>query len=452
MKWIAAIPQRRASLRTGRTMFFLVLAAIVLAMPLGFADMNVAADGSANSEAKISVMELRFKQVGQAFGDFAFGVRSFLTFDESAKVELIRERHVEMQERQEAWLDMKEEAFADGELSLEEKEEIQAMLQAEHEAIIKEHLRLTSEIREIQLKAKASGRADLEDEADAAAEAESGSSLSLGLVSLDVKGDINGKTRTRALFIENTDSAKVHVSGNVALDSETRTAINTLLANLSADQNLKIEVEVEKEAGANATVENEVSGELTADQQALLASLESKAEALVEASARSDARLEIEIRHKATVENDIDTAAEAQAVVEKRLHVDASHVTTETRSGAQVFVVTGTETKTNGDFELIKSFEVVVESGTGLILSADMTEHFEQVGEASVSGSSSVSAGSSTGSSSNIGVSSNSGANGSASAGTSASGSAAGSASVNSGSAGASGSASAATVGGVSIG
>ena len=85
MKWIAAI-----------------LAAIVLSMPLGFADTGIAAQSDAHSEAMVSAMELRFKQVGQAFGDFAFGVKSFLTFDESAKIELIKERNAEMRERQEA--------------------------------------------------------------------------------------------------------------------------------------------------------------------------------------------------------------------------------------------------------------------------------------------------------------------------------------------------------------
>ena len=422
MKWIAAI-----------------LAAIVLSMPLGFADTSIGAQNDAHSEAKVSAMELRFRQVGQAFGDFAFGVKSFLTFDESAKIELIKERNAEMRERQEAWLNMKEEAF-DGELTLEERQEIEAMVQAEHEAIIKEHLRLTSELRDVQLKAKARGLASVESDAESAIE--SGSGLSLGLVSLDVNGDVNGKTRTRALFVEKTTNANVHVSGNVALDNETRAAINQLVANLSADQNVKIEVEAEKKTRANATVESEVNG-LTENQQALVAALEAKAKALVEASTRADARLDIEIRHKAAAENGIDTATEAQAVVEKRLHVDASNVTVETQDGVQVFVVTGTQTQTSGNFQMTKSFEVVVESGTGLILSADMTAHFEQVAEADAStstgaSSSAVTSASTSGSTSASDSSASAGA--SANAGMSAG---SGSASVNSG---------VAAVGGVSIG
>ena len=444
MKWIAAIQQRRPSLRTGRTMFFLVLAAIVLSMPLGFADTGIAAQSDAHSEAMVSAMELRFKQVGQAFGDFAFGVKSFLTFDESAKIELIKERNAEMRERQEAWLSMKEEAF-DGELTLEERQEVEAMIQAEHEAIIKEHLRLTSELRDLQLKAKARGLASVESSAESAIE--SGSGLSLGLVSLDVNGDVNGKTRTRALFIEKTANANVHVSGNVALDSNTRAAINQLVANFSAGQDVKIEVEAEKEAGANATVESEVSG-LAENQQALVAALEAKAKALVEASARADARVDIEIRHKAAVENNIDTAAEAQAVVEKRLRVDASNVTVETQDGVQVFVVTGTQTQTNGNFEMTKSFEVVVESGTGLILSADMTAHFEQVAGADASASAGVSG--STGTSAVI--SGSAGTSGSTSTGSSAGAYASASAGVSAGSGSASISSEVAADGGVSIG
>lgn len=352
------------------------LAAIVLAMPLGFA-----AEAQSSTEA-VSATGLRFKQIGQAFGDFVFHVKAFLTFDEKAKIELLKERHADMQERQHAWLEAKAAALEklESDMTAEEKQEIEAMIRAEHEAIIKEHLRLTSEIREIQLKALAGGRADIESEAESAIESGSGLSLGLAGVSVDVKA-VNGNTMTRALFIGKTGSAKVHVSGNVVLDAETKAAISQLVSSLSADQDVKIEVEIEKEAGANATVEQEVSG-LAENQQALLAALEAKAEALVEASAESEARLEIEIRQMASIENKIDTAAEAQAVVEKKLRVDASHVATETQDGVQVFVVTGTETRTSGNFEMTKSFEVVIEAGTGVILSADMTAHFEQVAEA----------------------------------------------------------------------
>ena len=434
MKWVAAF-----------------LAAIVLAMPLGFADTNAAIQSNTNAEAKaVSVTDLRFKQIGQAFGDFAFHVKSFLTFDENAKIDLLQERNAEMNERQEAWLEVKAEAFEEfeGGLSAEEKQDIEAMIQAEHEAIIKEHLRLTSEIREIQLKAKARGLAQLESEAESAID--SGSGLSLGLAGVSVDGTVNGDTKTRALFIEKIGSAKVHVSGNVALDSETKTAISNLVSNLSADQDVKIEIEVEKEAGANATVEHEANG-LTDGQQALLAELEAKAEALVESSASSEARLEIEVRHRGV--EWIDTAAEAQAAVEKRLHVDASDVTVETQDGVQVFVVTGTETRTSGSFEMTKSFEVVVEANTGVILSADMTAHFEQItasgqasaGTSAVSGSSS---GSASGNSANSGVSSSANAGASSSANVEVSGSTSTSGSASNSST----SGNAAAVGGISIG
>ncbi|MBS3051624.1 MAG: hypothetical protein J4400_05745 [Candidatus Aenigmarchaeota archaeon] len=115
----------------------------------------------------------------------------------------------------------------------------------------------------------------------------------------------------------------------------------------------------------------------------------------------------------------------------------------ETQDGVQVFVVTGTQTQTSGNFQMTKSFEVVVESGTGLILSADMTAHFEQVAEADAStstgaSSSAVTSASTSGSTSASDSSASAGA--SANAGMSAG---SGSASVNSG---------VAAVGGVSIG
>lgn len=423
MKWMAAI-----------------LAAIVFAIPLGFAQ-----EVSSETHA-VSATDLRFKQIGQAFGDFVFHVKAFLTFDEKAKVELIKERNAQLQERQHAWVEVKAAALEkfESDLSAEEKQDIEAMIQVEHEAIIKEHLRLTSQLREIQLKAKASGDAQLESAAETVAD--SRSSLSLGLVRVEINGE-----GTRAVLVGTEGTAKIHVQSNVVLDSETKAAISQFAESFSAEQDAKVEIEVEKEASGNASVEQEITGTLTAEQQSLLADLETKAEALVEASARTDAQLEIEIRHKAAIENKIDTAAEARAVVEKRLGFETSTVTTETRDGETVFVVVGTETKTAGNYELTKTFEVVVEADSGLILSADMSAHFERTASAvsSVSGSASSDASASTSAEASSSVSGSAVASGSMQTGGTAGSSASAGSSV-SGEASASGNAGSGAVSGSS--
>lgn len=175
MKWIAGL-----------------LAAVVLMMPLGFAQAN--AQGEANTQA-VSAFGLKLGQIGEAFGDFVFHVKSVLTFDEKAKIDLLKERNTEMKMRQQAWLETKAEAlaaFESGDLSATEKQDILATIQAEHEAIIKEHLRLTGEIKKLQLKAMASGNADIESKAKAAAEASSRSGLSLGLL-LNHKNGFEGE-------------------------------------------------------------------------------------------------------------------------------------------------------------------------------------------------------------------------------------------------------------------
>ncbi|MBI4175717.1 MAG: hypothetical protein HY518_00795, partial [Candidatus Aenigmarchaeota archaeon] len=159
-----------------RALIAAFVAAIVLSAPLGFAQVS----GSAGA---ISVFDLRLKQIGQAFGDFVFNVRAVLTFDEDAKLDLLEERNAQLQARQQTWVDVKAEAmtqFESGNLTVEEKKEIKETIQAEHEAIIREHLRLTAELKELQLNARARGNADLDERANVAANAAGRSGLSLG--------------------------------------------------------------------------------------------------------------------------------------------------------------------------------------------------------------------------------------------------------------------------------
>lgn len=244
MKWITA-----------------AMAALVLSLPLVFAE---------ETAPKISAWDMRFKQLGQAFGDFAYHVRAFLTFDEKAKVGLLKERNAEMKARQQAWLEIKAEAherFSAENLTAEEKREITDALRAEHEAIIKEHLRLTAEIREIQLKAKDRGNSELE----AAAEAE---------------------------------APEIEESG-----------------------------------------------------------------------------LAVGLHHKSHAESGTSvTAEEAQALVEKRLGLEAVDVKAEVRNGAVVYVVTGRESKEASAYALERSAEVQVEPETGALVAVNLDTRIERRG------------------------------------------------------------------------
>jgi len=165
MKWIAGF-----------------LAALVMSMSVTFA-VNTQASAQEGAKA-VSSLDLKLRQIGEAFGDFVFTIKTIFTFDEKAKIELLKERNAELKARQQAWLETKAQAFAQfeaGVMPSEEKKETINSIQAEHEAIIKEHIRLTAEINNIELRAKARGDIETESRAELAAEGVEKSGLSVGL-------------------------------------------------------------------------------------------------------------------------------------------------------------------------------------------------------------------------------------------------------------------------------
>ncbi|MBI2233277.1 MAG: hypothetical protein HYU56_05120 [Candidatus Aenigmarchaeota archaeon] len=348
MKWIAGL-----------------LAALVLAMPLAVAQ-EATVQAETKAEAKtVSVFDLRLRQIGQAFGDFVFHIKKVLTFDEKAKVELIKERNAEMKARQQAWLETKANAlaqFESGNMTAEEKQQVISTLHAEHEAIIKEHLRTTEEIRELQLRAKAKGDAELEHKAQTEAELTEESGLSEGLK------------------IREALKAGARVQGNVALNEEARATLSALVSSLSSTQsNAELEMEVKKENGS-AEVDAEVEGSLTAEQNSLWLRLQDQANALVEASSSSNAKLKIEIESAFAAKGETNlTSEEAKLLVKTKLGFETGAVTTQSRGGTTFFVVTGTDTETTGGFVLAKNFEVWVQADTGLITSVDLDTHIEAI-------------------------------------------------------------------------
>ncbi|MBI2141912.1 hypothetical protein HYU15_00290, partial [Candidatus Woesearchaeota archaeon] len=157
---------------------------------------QASADASASENAKFG-KDLRLRMIGEAFGDFVFNVRSILTFDKKAKLELLKERNAKLRERQNAWLEMKSALLGNfsGNMSSEEKKEAVKAFQAEHRAIIKEHLKATAQLRRIQLKARADGDAEIEIEADESAEEMERSEVAHGL---NLRGELGSLIRLEA--------------------------------------------------------------------------------------------------------------------------------------------------------------------------------------------------------------------------------------------------------------
>ena len=247
MKWIAGL-----------------IAAMVLLIPIANAENSGA---HANASNKTT---LRLGKLSSFFNNFVLKARMFLTHSKEAKLELLKERNAEMKTKQQEWIQAKANAleqFKSGNLTAEQKQQIIDQIQTQHNDIVKEHLKLTNEIKDIQLSAKAKGDEKLENKAEEASE------------------DLN-ETETSESDIE----PLLHI-------------------------------------------ESKSQGNLTAD--------------------------------------------DAKEIVSKELHFTASNVSTVVKNNITFYVVTGTETKTAGAYELTKSFEVWVDASTGIIASANLNANIE---------------------------------------------------------------------------
>jgi|GEM_PF-5630832 len=240
-----------------------LLAALVMSVPFAAAETGARLHAEA-----ISSWDLKFKQFGQGFADFGFGIRHFLTFDEQAKLELLRERNTDLKARQAEWIELKEAAFAKVEANNTaegEKRAIIKSLQAEHEAIIKEHLKVTAEIREIQLNARARGHAQLavnaEERADECENSglSEGLRLSVGQLKLLVNEDVEtGLTEDQ---VRARIQAEFGISGaevsTVTRDETTFYVVAGTQAKFAGDQTLtrNLEIWIDAETGAVASVD-----------------------------------------------------------------------------------------------------------------------------------------------------------------------------------------------------
>lgn len=204
-----------------------ILIGLVFLMPVAIAET------SAQVQAKsVSVVYLRFKQIGEAFSDFAFKIKTALTFDNNAKLDLLKERNTELKARQQSWVETKQEAMVSfkGNMTAKQKQSIIAILQAEHEAIIEDHLETTEEIREIQLEAKAEGDAELETEAEATAEAIEKDETFLGIfINMDLDSEVRSRSTAESravakIRVESESDAKAVVKKKLGFEAaEVRT-------------------------------------------------------------------------------------------------------------------------------------------------------------------------------------------------------------------------------------
>lgn len=286
MKWLAGI-----------------LTALVLLMPVANAT-------EASTQTQVaSANSIKLKRMGEVFDYLVFKVKVFFTFKEESKLDLLKERNEQMKTRQQAWLEIKAEAleqFETNNMTAKEKQEVMSVIKAEHEAIIKEHLRLTAEIQEIKLDAKAKGNVELETEAEETAEAVEESNLTIGL-NITVRGLSAMKLTTEGNLT--AQEAKVLVQKKLGFEAaEVRTEIkdNTTFYVITAK-------------------ETEVSGDFE---------LEKNFEVWVEAetglitSVSLDA--DIEIKSSALVSSDIEIDVESEGHNKEK-----SHFNVETKSNAQ---------------------------------------------------------------------------------------------------------------------
>ncbi|MBI2140180.1 hypothetical protein HYU14_04595 [Candidatus Woesearchaeota archaeon] len=163
-----------------RDIVFAVIAISLL--PIGLAQES---DAQASMEADtVTVTSLRFTQFGEFAGDVVFAVKSAFTFDDGATLDLLQERNEELKERQQEWVAVKQKAmiqFKGGNISEESKGDILAIIQEEHEDLIKDHVEVTHDINTIRAEAQAKGEVHLVQKAESAVKHKDTIGLGLGL-------------------------------------------------------------------------------------------------------------------------------------------------------------------------------------------------------------------------------------------------------------------------------
>ena len=353
-------------MKTKNSWFVLLALAVLMAsvMPATFA---AADEGKGNSES-VSAAKLRFKMMCEGFSDFGFNVKHFFTFDDAAKVELIKERNEKMKERQKEWLEIKADTLASidsGNMSAEEKKEVVELIQEKHEDLINGHLQLTNEIHELELKGKGKGDSKLEVEA----EEESGdlekSEVSMGL-NIPLRGHSGLALLTERVKSDNStltaDAAKALVdkrfglkdsqvstvvengttffvvTGNTSMTLKGFTLAKTLTVKVQADTGRIVSIDFSAHIESTGDAANEIEAKIAGNKTKVEAFIDGiKDEFVLNTTVRAEIIAQVAERTGLTPEEvesviDFDVRAEERTEIEVEIEDGMAQVKTDIRN------------------------------------------------------------------------------------------------------------------------
>ncbi len=276
-------------MKTAISVIGLAVMALALMVP------GVAAQEASVEAESVTMGEIRMAKIGDAFADLGFRLRSAFTFSQEGRLDLLAERHEQLKTRQEAWLDFKARAEADAEA----RQNVVSEIRSKHEAIIRDHLRLTAEMRDIRVDAESRGRAELAQRAETHVNAAEESGLSLGLEISGLQASARAETGIEArTSIRSEADAKAFVESRLGISVD----------NISTETRNGVEyyVALAKEVQANAESELVTEYEVWVDARTgVVDSVETKT------SVRS--LVDVATSISGSVQGNNDTSASAQA-------------------------------------------------------------------------------------------------------------------------------------------
>jgi hypothetical protein len=124
------------------------------------------------NDTDLRITTLRSNWLSTTFNDFVYRVKMVLSFSHESQLEILRERIIELEERQDAWnaynLKVVENIRTES-YTPTERNAIFQEVQAEHQQIIKEYMEVSREIKRIEAVAISSNNEQLSEEAREAA-------------------------------------------------------------------------------------------------------------------------------------------------------------------------------------------------------------------------------------------------------------------------------------------
>ncbi len=149
---------------------------MLMIMALLMATMPFAA--AQETDSQFYVMKLRLRQLGQGISDIVYKITKTLTFDSSAKLDIIANRGEELANRQSEW--MHEETLAMT-AAPEKREQALAIVRSEHASLLEDYQNSVEELRLIIQDAREKANPDLAARAEASARDFAASTVVAGL-------------------------------------------------------------------------------------------------------------------------------------------------------------------------------------------------------------------------------------------------------------------------------